>query len=92
MKSNSAETAAAWPGATTARENVSAAVAPATRNVALGDAMRSIAPSRILCGELPTSNSANLMLDEPPLMARMREVAGSKDDSFIMPKIRVRPV
>ena len=34
----------------------------------------------------PTWYSANLMLDEPPLIVRMHGLAGFMDDSFIMPE------
>jgi hypothetical protein len=34
--------------------------------------LRSIIPSRIRCSPSPASNRANLMLDEPPLIVRMR--------------------
>ena len=35
-------------------------------------------------GSSPASNSANLMLDEPPLIVRMCELAGFMDDSFVI--------
>src|SRR3972149_1489685 len=37
--------------------------------------MRSTFPSKIRRGGSPTSNSGNLMVDEPPLIARMRGLA-----------------
>jgi hypothetical protein len=36
--------------------------------MASGNPIRSIPPSKIRWSESPTSNSANLMLDEPPLI------------------------
>ena len=41
-------------------------------------------PSRIRRSESPASNSANLMLDEPPLIVRMRGLAGFIHDSFVI--------
>src|ERR1035438_5988127 len=46
--------------------------------------MRSIPPSKIRRGESPASNSANLMLDEPPLIVRMRGLAGFMDVFFVI--------
>jgi hypothetical protein len=59
---------------------------PFTRNVASGRPIRSIAPSRIRRSEPPASKSANLMLDDPPLIVRMRGLAGFMDDSFVIPQ------
>src|SRR5450830_2059958 len=42
----------------------------ALQKVAFGSPIRSIPPSRILRSESPASNSANLMLDEPPFIVR----------------------
>src|SRR5208337_3159973 len=53
---------------------------------ASGSPIRSIWPSRIRWSESPASNSANLMLDEPPLMVRMRGLACFMDGSFVIPQ------
>jgi hypothetical protein len=54
--------------------------------VASGSPIRSIPPSRIRRSESPASNTANLMLDEPPLIVRMRGLAGFMDDYFVIPQ------
>jgi hypothetical protein len=40
--------------------------------VASGSPIPSTAPARIRRSESPASNNANLMLEEPPLIVRMR--------------------
>src|SRR5664279_5284803 len=57
---------------------------PCTRRVACNSPIRSMPPSRIRRSESPASNSANLMLDEPPLMVRMRGLADFMADAFVM--------
>jgi hypothetical protein len=57
---------------------------PFTRKTALGRPIRSIAPSRIRKGGSPASNSANLMLDEPPLIVRTCGLVGFMGSSHII--------
>ena len=82
IQSISEPTATVWSGAATNREKLSAWFKPFTRKMGSGSPIRSIPPSRIRRSESPASNSANLMLDEPPLIVRMLEVAGFMNDSF----------
>src|SRR5664279_3412769 len=84
IQSIRAPTATVWSDAVTGREKLSAEFAPFTRRKASGSPIRSIPPSRILRSESPASNSANLMLDEPPLIVRMRALAGFMDGSFVI--------
>src|ERR1019366_8706402 len=74
-------TAAMWFGAATGREKLSCGFKPFTRKVASGSPIRSMPPSRIRRSESPASNNANLMLDEPPLIVRMRGLVGFIDDA-----------
>ena len=84
-------TASVWSGAVTDREKLSAWFKPFTRKVASGNPIRSIPPCRIRRSESAASNSANLMLDEPPLIVRMRGLAGFTDDTSGI-TIRTTPV
>ena len=84
IQSISRPTAAAWSCAATNREKLSAWLKPFTRKMVSGSPIRSIPPSRIRRSESPASNSANLMLDEPPLIVRMLELAGFINDSLII--------
>ena len=63
---------AAAPG----REKLSAGCAPFITSSAWGSPMRSMLPSSTRRSASRVSNTANLMLDEPPLMVRMRELSG----------------
>ena len=73
-----------WSGAFTNREKLSALSNPFTRKVVFGSPILSIPPSRIRRNESPASNSANLMLDEPPLIVRMCGLVGFMDNSFVI--------
>ena len=61
--------------AASGREKLSAWFRPFTRKVASVSPIRSMLPARIRRSESPVSNSANLMLDEPPLMVRTHALA-----------------
>src|SRR5664279_4107207 len=63
---------------------LSAGFAPLTRKALPGSPIRSIAPSKTLKGESPVSNSANLMLDEPPLTDRMQELTDRTNVPFVI--------
>jgi hypothetical protein len=52
--------------------------------MALGNPIRSIVPVSFLREESPDSKSANLMLDEPPLMVRMFAFFGFMNGFFII--------
>src|ERR1700692_887754 len=69
-------------GTVTNREKLSAWFTPFTRNVASGNPIRLIVPSRIRRSESPASNRANFMLDDPPLIVRICGLVGSTDDPF----------
>src|ERR1051325_3576715 len=75
-------TAAVWFDAATGREKSASGSTHLTRNEDSGSPIRSSSPSRTRRRESPTSNSANLMLDEPPLIVRMRALAGFIADPF----------
>jgi hypothetical protein len=59
-------------------EKSQAIASPGADRGASGRPIRSTSPARIRRSEPPASNSANLMLDEPPLIVRMRGLAGFK--------------
>ena len=73
-----------WSCAATNREKLSALPKPFTRKMVSGSPIRSIPPSRIRRSESPASNSANLILEEPPLIVRMRELGGFINVSSII--------
>src|SRR5664280_818657 len=75
-------TAALWSAAGTDRENVSSSLTPFTRRTASGRPICSIPPPRIRRSESPASNSANLMLDDPPLIVRIWGLVGFIDRSW----------
>src|SRR5580704_7626033 len=72
IQSMSALTAAWWSGAVIEREKLSVGFWPLTVKVDCGWPMDSILPERMRGRVGPASKRANLMLEEPPLMVRIK--------------------
>ena len=71
---------------------LSAGFEPFTFMAAPGKPIRSIPPSTIRRSESPASKIANLMLDEPPLIVRMRWVSGFHGRPHRNSAIRMKPI
>src|SRR5271170_1626849 len=79
-------TAVVGSGAATRCEVLSPSVIPLTRRRTSGDPILSTPPDINLRMGSPVSNSANLMLDEPPLIVRMHVLSGATQPSLLAPQ------